>query len=297
MAPSRRWSGSATRTTATICPADAERDGRVDQPPEQRPAPARGEALPARQRGGDLGTIAVILQRGQRRPRPPRSRPARRRRAGSPLRAGGRAGRARRPSRPSRRSPARPRVLRRRARSGPGARTDRTRTPSTISVSICRRTSTSVTAIDTAMSPSDTRTSLVLMSSFTGLSPGGAADEAVADAAHGLDVGAHVTQLLAQALDVGVDGAGDVLLAGAPHVVEQRAPRLDPVASFVKGADQLELERGQRDLLRRRPTPGGPRRRWSADRTGSGPARPAARRPARPPAARRPAGAAAARAR
>ena len=77
----------------------------------------------------------------------------------------------------------------------------------------------------------------------------GGGREAVADAAHRLDVRPGGAQLLAQALDVRVDGARGDLAAHPPDVVEQRRARLHAAPAFEQRRQQAQLEGGQRHLV------------------------------------------------
>src|SRR5262249_27691694 len=68
------------------------------------------------------------------------------------------------------------------------------------------------------------------------------------DAAHRLDVIARTPELLAQALDVGVDRARRDLGLDAPDVIEQRAAALHAVLALEQGGQELELEGGEHGL-------------------------------------------------
>src|SRR6185436_528425 len=72
--------------------------------------------------------------------------------------------------------------------------------------------------------------------------------EPVAHAAQRLDVRAHVAQLLAQPLDVGIDRARRNVGLDAPDVTEQRVAGLHPATARQEGMEQTELERRQADL-------------------------------------------------
>src|SRR5690606_31879238 len=73
--------------------------------------------------------------------------------------------------------------------------------------------------------------------------------EAVTDAAQCLDVLARPTELLAQPLDVCVDGARGHVGFDAPHVLQQALAGLHPAAPREQRRQQAELERGEHRLL------------------------------------------------
>src|SRR5229473_1853385 len=74
-------------------------------------------------------------------------------------------------------------------------------------------------------------------------------DHPVPAAANRLDQVAPRAQLLAQPLHVSVHGARLQLSGEAPDVAQQRPARLQPAYPRHEGGEQLELERGERDLL------------------------------------------------
>src|SRR4051794_28011351 len=76
----------------------------------------------------------------------------------------------------------------------------------------------------------------------------GLALEAVADATQRLDVCAGFAELLAQALDVGIDGARCDIGIDAPDIAEQGIARLHAAAPRQECIEQAELERGEADL-------------------------------------------------
>ena len=78
--------------------------------------------------------------------------------------------------------------------------------------------------------------------------------EAVADAAHGeeeLGLLGVALELLAQVADVDVDGARVAVLGVAPDVLEQGLAAEHPAGRAGEGAEDLELDVGDADLLAR----------------------------------------------
>src|SRR3989440_583785 len=71
----------------------------------------------------------------------------------------------------------------------------------------------------------------------------------VPTAAHGLDEIAARAELLAQPLDVRIHGARLQVRAHVPDVPQERRARLQPADPRHEGGEQLELQRGERDLL------------------------------------------------
>src|SRR5438128_6827238 len=69
--------------------------------------------------------------------------------------------------------------------------------------------------------------------------------EAVAYAADRFEIFCGGAELVAQALDVGVDGAAARFLAVAPHVGQQRLARLHAPAPLDQMHEQLEFEQRQ----------------------------------------------------
>src|SRR6267378_1797247 len=89
-------------------------------------------------------------------------------------------------------------------------------------------------------------------------------DHPIAAAPHRLDQVAPRAQLLAQPLHVSVDGARLQLAGEAPDVAQQRPARLQPAHPRHEGGEQLELQRGERDLVA--PDEGAVRRQVDAER-------------------------------